>query len=328
MGDTPQVLHSYQNHHLDSTRWESYRPRRGDIVVSTSYKSGTTWMQTILINLVFQSQEVPEYSDVSPWVGMRIRPLEKVIETLEGQKHRRVIKSHLALDGLPYYPEVQYIVVARDARDVFMSLWNHYRNYTEDFMAQLNRGQVGDALPACPDDIHQFWRQWIARGWFEWESDGYPFWGNLHHTRTWWSYRHLPNILFTHYNDLQKDPPGEIRHIATFLKIPVSNASLAAIVDASSFSNMKAIAVASDKKNRLEQDLAPSEDFDTGFKGGETAFIFKGTNGRWRTVLDEEDQDLYRGAMTRTLTTECATWLEHGRLSALSGPETVDQESS
>jgi len=31
----PQVLHTYQNHHLDSTRWEPYVPRDDDIVIST-----------------------------------------------------------------------------------------------------------------------------------------------------------------------------------------------------------------------------------------------------------------------------------------------------
>jgi hypothetical protein len=203
MADSPEILHNYQNHHLDSTRWESYRPRSDDIVASTSYKSGTTWMQAILVNLVFQGRELPDVFDTSPWIGMRIRPLDPVIETLEAQQHRRVIKSHLPLDGLPFYHQVKYLVVGRDARDVFMSLWNHYRNYTEKFVADLNAGQVGAAFPVCPDDIHLVWRRWISQGWFDWESEGYPFWSNLHHTRTWWAYRQLPNILFVHFNDLQ-----------------------------------------------------------------------------------------------------------------------------
>lgn len=42
---TPQVTHMYQNHHLDSTRWDRFFPREGDIVVATPYKSGTTCMR-------------------------------------------------------------------------------------------------------------------------------------------------------------------------------------------------------------------------------------------------------------------------------------------
>jgi aryl sulfotransferase len=39
----------YQNHMLDSTRWNHYAPRNDDIVIATPYKSGTTWMQIIAI---------------------------------------------------------------------------------------------------------------------------------------------------------------------------------------------------------------------------------------------------------------------------------------
>jgi hypothetical protein len=94
---------------------------------------------------------------------------------------------------VPFYPQVQYIVVGRDARDVFMSVWNHHANYAPGFLDTLNGlpDRVGDPMPAAPDNIHEFWRGWITRGWFPWESEGYPYWGNLHHTRTWWDYRHL-----------------------------------------------------------------------------------------------------------------------------------------
>ena len=50
---------------------------------------------------------------------------------LEAQAHRRFIKSHLPLDALPYFPQVRYIVVVRDPRDVFMSFWNHYSAMTD-----------------------------------------------------------------------------------------------------------------------------------------------------------------------------------------------------
>jgi len=48
------------------------------------------------------------------------------------------------------------------------------------------------------------------------------------------------------------------------------------------------------------------------FKGGSDAFIFKGTNGRWRDVLTSEDLALYEAAKKRVLTPDCARWLEQG----------------
>src|SRR5690606_6664059 len=126
------------------------------------------------------------------------------LNLLEAQQHRHFIKSHIALDGLPYYPQVKYIVVGRDARDIFMSYLNHVANFNDDFVNALNGapGRRGPPFPPYPGDLHEFWRQWITRGWFEWENEGYPCYGNMHHTQTWWNYRHLGNILFVHYNDL------------------------------------------------------------------------------------------------------------------------------
>src|ERR1700709_2261630 len=166
----PQVTHSYQNHHLDAPRWEHYTPRPDDIVITTSIKSGTTWMQAIVLQLIFQDLEPRSIDDFSPWLERRRTALDDMLNLLETQTQRRVIKSHLALDGLPYFPEVKYIVVGRDARAVFMSLWNHYSNYTEEQYDNVNNtpNRVGDPFPRCPDDIRVFWKDWITRGWFGW----------------------------------------------------------------------------------------------------------------------------------------------------------------
>ena len=56
MAGLPERTRSYQNHHLDGTRWEACRPREGDIVIATSYRAGTTWTQGIVANLLFPDQ--------------------------------------------------------------------------------------------------------------------------------------------------------------------------------------------------------------------------------------------------------------------------------
>ena len=55
------------------------------------------------------------------------------------------------------------------------------------------------------------------------------------------------------------------------------------------------------------------------FKGGAQTFINKGTNGRWRDVLTEDDLAMYRAAVARELTPDCAQWFEHGRLAGVAG---------
>ena len=44
---------------------------------------------------------------------------------LDAQTHRRFIKTHTPFDGLPHDPDVTYICVGRDPRDVFRS-WDHH----------------------------------------------------------------------------------------------------------------------------------------------------------------------------------------------------------
>ena len=106
-----------------------------------------------------------------------------------------------------------------------MSLWNHYSGYVDGFYKRINEAPnlVGEPCPRCPENIHSFWQSWIRQGWFDWEQEGYPFWGNLHHAQTWWNYRHLENIRFFHYADMLADPKGEIKRIADFLDIEISD---------------------------------------------------------------------------------------------------------
>ena len=305
MADRPQRERIYQNHHLDSTRWDAVRFRPDDVVISTSYKAGTTWMQNIVAQLLFWDAEIPgPVTEISPWIGMRVRPLEPQLGMLEAQTHRRFLKSHLALDGLPYREDVQYIVVARDARDVFMSLFNHYINYTPLMQTMLNEapGRVGSPLPRCPEDVNWLWRQWIGLGWFEWESDGWPFWSHLHHLKTWWEWRQLPNILLVHYNDLSADLAGEMRRVAAYLGIEPDEAEWPRLVEACTFSSMKQHA----------SKIMPTAD--VGFVGGTDTFFYKGTNRRWSGVLSDEELALYPEALKRTLSPEAGEWLEKGRL--------------
>lgn len=308
-GARPAVTRMYRNHHLDSTRWGGYQPRDGDIIVTTSYKAGTTFTQCILASLI--CGEVASLAtieeDISPWIDFRPVPVSPadIYAMIDAQAHQRFLKSHLALDGLPYFDNVHYLIVARDPRDVFMSFANHYGNYTEFAYEQFNdAGLPDDPLPQAEEDIHILWKNWITRGWFEWESEGYPFWGNMHHTQSYWNYRHLPNFHFLHYTDMLADLPGTIRRIAGWIGHPVSEADVARVAGEVNFGSMK--------EKAIQEDQSATEGEPQVFAGGNAAFINKGTNGRWRDVLTEADLVLYEEAKARVLSKDCASWLESG----------------
>ncbi len=296
----------YQHHHLDSTRWDHVPYRDDDIVITTPYKCGTTWTQRIACALL-HGPDQPMTRDLSPWIDARFTgPIESTAAAANAQPHRRFLKSHLALDGIRWDDRVRFVVVGRDTRDVFMSLLNHYDAYTDVAMAALNDGdRPGEPLPRFDGDAHALWRAWISRGWFDWEEDGWPFWSHHHHLGTWWTARDRPNVLLLHHADLKADPTTEIARLAAFLGLELTPEQLAEVVRVTTFDAMKQEALAADAAGtgRLSGGF---------FEGGSSRFIFKGTNGRWRDLLTEDELAQYEERAAR-LDPEFRAWLEGGR---------------
>ena len=50
------------------------------------------------------------------------------------------------------------------------------------------------------------------------------------------------------------------------------------------------------------------------WEGGARTFMNKGTNGRWRDILNDDDNRLYEETARAQLGEECAHWLATGEL--------------
>ena len=62
----PQRSRTYNVGWWSSAGWNHFIPRAGDIIVATLGKTGSTWVQTILLHLIFPGDETPMLRDVSP----------------------------------------------------------------------------------------------------------------------------------------------------------------------------------------------------------------------------------------------------------------------
>ncbi|HEY3949870.1 sulfotransferase domain-containing protein [Phenylobacterium sp.] len=294
VGDWPRKTRELHNHHMDSTVWNDFAFRDDDVIVSTYAKSGTTWTQQIVAELIFQGSGPVNINEISPWWDMRIIPPE-VRAMVAAQTHRRMIKTHLPADALVVSPKAKYLYVARDGRDVVWSLYNHHSGFLPEVYDVFNNtpGLVGEGLAPPDPDIRSYFNTWLER-------DGYPFWSFWENTASWWALRNLPNVRLVHFARLKADLEGEMRSIGDFLEIETPQARWPSLVEHCTFDYMKAHAAR----------FAPQGGHL--WEGGAATFINKGTNGRWREVLSPAESLAYERMAQEKLGADCARWLMTG----------------
>lgn len=97
----PSKTRDYQVGLTDTTRWQSFHHRQGDVYVCTLPKNGTTWMQSIVCMVLFESAELDFVPQAySPWFDATFRPADEVMCQLDELPTRRVIKTHSPFDGI------------------------------------------------------------------------------------------------------------------------------------------------------------------------------------------------------------------------------------
>jgi len=301
----------YHSFTEDSRRWDRYEFRADDIVIATPPKCGTTWMQTLIAYLVFGGTDLPEpMSQLSPWLDMTTNDLDEVLAQLDAQPHRRFIKTHTGLDGLPYDERVSYVVVARDPRSVAFS-WDAHRQNTDlgaliDARARAtgfdDLAELGPPPGPPPDDPSARFRMWVDADPAMGAVVAAPLPGMLAHLHSFWERRDAPNIELFHYADLVADLPREYARLAAFLGLAVDADRIAALADAASFAAMKEQAdrLAPDVHNRIFLDNA--------------RFFAEGPGRRPDDVLTPADQRYYDEAVARLgYDADFVGWVEHGR---------------
>lgn len=291
----PTKTRELHNHHFDSTIWNDFKFRDDDIIIATYAKSGTTWMQQIVAQMLFGGDPALPVAEMSPWLDLRVPPKEVKLPMVDAQTHRRIVKTHLPVDALVFSPRAKYLYIGRDGRDVLWSLYNHHVNANANWYAALNDtpGRVGPPIEPPPADIRPYWHDWM-------ECDGHPFWPFWDNVRSWWAIRNLPNVLFVHFNALKRDMPGEMRRIAAFLDLPIDESRWQDILTYCSFDWMKHHATMSVPLGGAFWD------------GGAEVFINKGTNGRWTDTLTAHESAEYEARAERELGADCARWLATG----------------
>lgn len=297
-------LTRYRSVTADSERWEGVVFREGDIIISAPIKCGITWVQMICALLIFQRRTFPTTLDlISPWLDMLTRSLADVVSDLDTQQHRKFVKSHTPLDGLPFNEQVTYICVARDPRDTALSFDHHMANMDVNAFLAARYMAVGlddlvDFSPATPhvplaSERERFW-QWV-------DAPGAPsLRAMVHHLKTFWEERERPNIVLLHYDDLKADLEGQMRRLSTRLGVNVPEELWSELTQAATFEDMRTRAdeIVPNATEALWHDNAK--------------FFNKGTSGQWRSLMDVEDLRRYQARIMELADPALAAWIHHG----------------
>jgi aryl sulfotransferase len=288
----------------DSARWNGFPFRDGDIVISTRSKTGTTWVQMICALLIFQRPDLPDsLSNLSPWLDWLITPRNDVYARLAGQDHRRFIKTHTPLDGLPSTRRATFIVTGRHPLDMAVSLYHQGDNLDRLRMREL----VGRTEPEPPTRnrplLHQWLIEWIGQDVDPKSSlDSLP--GLLWHLTGAWRRRSEPNVVLVHYDDLVADLNAEMHRLASRLAITVPEETWPTLVEAATFAHMRARAGS----------LAPDP---SGILKDRSAFFRRGTSGAGREALTEPELGEYYRRVSGMAPEDLLDWLhrDHGGMS-------------
>jgi hypothetical protein len=286
----------YRSPDEDSARWDGFAFRSGDIVISTRSKSGTTWVQMICALLLFQTEELPQpLGELSPWLDWLGVPQAEVVARLDAQVHRRIIKTHTPLDGIPLDRRATYIVVGRHPLDMAVSLYHQGDNLDRAAIARL----AGQPPPTGPRRARPPLHDWL-REWIEWDGspgeqlDSLP--GVLWHAADAWGRRHEPNVVLVHYEDLSVDLAAEMQRLAGALGIEVPDASWPALVQAATFERMR------DRADVLAPDAG-------GVLKSKAAFFRRGISGAGRDVLSRDELVRFEARARELASPDVLGWL-------------------
>jgi aryl sulfotransferase len=262
-------------------------------------------MQMICALLVFQTADLPApLSELSPWLDWLITPRDELFARLEAQAHRRFIKTHTPLDGIPLSPLATYIVVGRHPLDMAVSLYHQGDNINRSRMAELT-GAVADPDQPRPGrrprpPLHDWLLRWVDSDDSPAEQlDSLP--GVMWHVSDAWARRADPGfagpaVLLVHYDELSAGLESQMRMLAGQLGISVPEERWPELVSAATFERMKGQAA------RQAPDPA-------GVLKDPAAFFRRGRSGAAAEILSQGEIAHYYERAAQLAPQEVLDWL-------------------
>ena len=208
---------------FDRSSFDGFTPGPQDVFIPTFSKSGTNWMMQIALQLIYHGQaEFEHIHELVPWPDMSrfpyAIPLAQADHWKTAAEKKRVIKTHLDWEHLPYSPESRYICVIRDPKDVFVSSYHFVK------------GILGPGMPT----VDTWYKVFL--------NERFPLGGSwVKNAASYWEASKRPNVLICSFKEMKQDLRGTVERVARFLDIDAAPDVIDRVAEKSSFEYMKKI---------------------------------------------------------------------------------------
>ena len=158
------------------------------------------------------------WPDSAPQMGKYAIPVGDPSVWMASPEKKRVIKTHLNWELIPYSENARYMMVIRDPKDVFVSNYHFVKGIFPGFVPSL-----------------ETWYQLYLSG-------KIPIGGSWAvNTAGYWAQRHRPNVLIESFKAMKRDLPGTVRRVAAFMNVPAADNITEKVCAKASFEYMKGI---------------------------------------------------------------------------------------
>ncbi|KAM9798231.1 amine sulfotransferase-like [Neosynchiropus ocellatus] len=201
---------------LDKLRHLEVRPT--DVYIVAFPKSGTLWMQQILVQIMDEAHPELAEDDTNrnrvPWMeGGTIDDCQR------DRPDPRLNRTHIPPDMLPLgvkEKRAKTIYLMRNPKDVLVSLYHFSGSWV---------------MLETPTSFNQFFDDFmegktLMGSWFD-------------HIREYYNEKDEMNLHYVMYEDMLKDTKGEVQKICKFLEKDLSDEAIDRVVESSTFDNMK-----------------------------------------------------------------------------------------
>ncbi|GBN00838.1 Alcohol sulfotransferase [Araneus ventricosus] len=169
-----------------------YMPKDDDIIIASYPKTGTTWLQYIVLQITSKGESFPSFNDVLD----RVAPFMEMAgpEAIDNLTGLRMYKHHYRYDMVKKNPKAKVLYIYRNPADTFVSFFHFLQNIREE---KLN--------------LEELFAGFIT-GNIEYGS-------YFEHVLSYLNHKDDDNLLLISYEKLHANPKEGILRIAKFLGV-------------------------------------------------------------------------------------------------------------